>query len=382
MSELIVDKVTAKIIQSDTYNITNTALNVGNTTQSLSTSTGSITTLGGLGILGNANIAGNGNIGGSATIGGGATIGGDLTISNSTQSTNTSTGSITTSGGIGIVKNANIGGNTIINGYLDINSAVESSSTSTGSITTSGGIGVAGNAYIGRSATIGGVLDINSGVASSSTSTGSITTSGGIGILGSANIGGTLTVGNFTTGGNVSPRTVLQRGPTSVVGRMVSLYIAATPRGTYYSSTPLDAGVWEIHMRAAEDRWWYRYTGTWWKFAYWNGGQDEDSLLVYHTLATVTAGKYLTFKLTGVKGTASATGFQYRLQTSPNSTLQSDTSQGAWINMAMNNTVTVSTNLQSDPIALDGIGDGLVGFPPSSYNNVISFMSGYAKRIA
>jgi len=103
---------------------------------------------------------------------------------------------------------------------------------------------------------------------------------------------------------------------------------------------------------------------------------------VYHTLATVTAGKYLTFKLTGVKGTVSATGLQYRLQTSPNSTKQSDTSQGAWKNMAMTNTVTVSTNLQSDPIMLDGIEDGLVGFPPSTSNNTISFMSGYAKRIA
>ena len=157
MSELIVDKITAKIIQSDTFNLANTALNVLDTTQSVSTSTGSITTKGGLGILGAANIGGNGNIGGSATIGGGANISGDLTISNTTQSATTSTGSIVAYGGIGILKNANIGGNTVISGYLDINSSVASSDTGTGSITTNGGIGILGDANIGGSATIGGL---------------------------------------------------------------------------------------------------------------------------------------------------------------------------------------------------------------------------------
>ena len=157
MSELIVDKVTAKLIQSDTFNLANTALNVLNTTQSVSTSTGSITPKGGLGILGAANIGGDGNIGGSATIGGGANISGVLTISNNTQSATTSTGSIVAYGGIGIVKNANIGGNTVISGYLDINSSVASSNTGTGSITTNGGIGILGDANIGGSATIGGL---------------------------------------------------------------------------------------------------------------------------------------------------------------------------------------------------------------------------------
>jgi len=333
MSELIVDKVTAKIIQSDTYNIANTALNVLNTTQSVSTSTGSITTNGGLGIIGNANIGGNGNIGGSATISGGATISGALTISNNTQSTNTSTGAITTSGGIGILKDANIGGNTTISGYLDINSALASSSTSTGSITTNGGIGILKDANIG----------------------------------GLATIAGTLTVGNFTTG-NVSPRSVLHRGLPSVVGRLVGLFIYAG--SNFYTSTPLDAGVWEIHLQASAN----------------NGGTDEDNLLVYTTIATIAAGKYLTFKLTGVVGTSIATGLQYRLQTFANSTLQSDITQGSWLEVPMDDTVRASTNLLTDPIAGNGIGNGLVGFPPAVgsgvNNNTIIVLGGWAKRVA
>jgi hypothetical protein len=69
-----------------------------------------------------------------------------------TESTSSSTGSIITSGGVGIAKALNVG------------SATDSSSISTGSIVTAGGVGVAKNLYVGVNANIAGTLDVTGAV--------------------------------------------------------------------------------------------------------------------------------------------------------------------------------------------------------------------------
>ena len=187
-------------------------------------------------------------------------------------------------------------------------------------------------------------------------------------------IPGSLTIGGFTAG-NVAPNSVLQRGAASVVGRMISLFvIALTPADiasglyTYYTTTPLDPGLWEIHGSMVE-----------------NNADDEDTLYEYHTVTTVPANNFLTYRLTGVAGTVAATGLQYRFQSSGSSVnAYISPASPAWSDIGMTNTIGASTSLNSDAIIGDGIRNGLVGHPPlttGTNGTTIAYFKGYAKRI-
>ena len=68
---------------------------------------------------------------------------GKLSILNNTDSTSSTTGAITTAGGVGIAKNAYVGAN------LRVLGTTEATSTTTGSTVLSGGLGVAKNVFIG-----------------------------------------------------------------------------------------------------------------------------------------------------------------------------------------------------------------------------------------
>jgi len=179
---------------------------------------------------------------------------------------------------------------------------------------------------------------------------------------------GSIKASGFTTG-NVAPNSVLHRGATSVVGRLVGVYLAAWTGETHYSSTPIDAGVWEIHATTQE-----------------NDAGDEDPLLVYDTVVTVPTGNYLTWRLTGARSTASASGLQYRFQTTASSIASTDTSGPAWTDVPLTNINTQATTLESNTITGSNAASwGLVGYPPSATgtnNNYISFLLGYIKRIA
>ncbi|KAJ3371231.1 hypothetical protein GGF31_003408 [Allomyces arbusculus] len=146
------------------------------TTQSTTSSTGSVVVSGGVGIAGNVNTGGNIGVGGSASVATTLTVGGVATVNDTTESLSTSTGAVVISGGAGIAKNINVGGSATIGG-----------STS-----------------IGGSATVTGLLSVNDGTQSTTTSNGAVVIVGGVGIGKNLNVGGGLTVaGNTVLNGNL-----------------------------------------------------------------------------------------------------------------------------------------------------------------------------------
>lgn len=78
-----------------------------------------------------------------------------------TQSTSTSTGSLQAAGGAGIAKNINVGGSATIAGATNIDDTTQSTSTSTGALIVDGGIGVAKDAYVGGSLVLTGNLTVS-----------------------------------------------------------------------------------------------------------------------------------------------------------------------------------------------------------------------------
>ena len=202
---------------------------ITNTTESTSTSTGSLITSGGVGIAKSLTVGVNASVAGNLSITGTTAHTGSVSVSNATDSTSTSTGSLTTAGGVGIAKalsvgtNASVAGNLAITGTsaltgaVSISNATDSTSTSTGSLTTAGGAGiakaltvgtnasVAGNLAITGTSTLGGSVVMSSSTESTSTSTGAITTAGGVGIAKSLNVGvNAFVAGNLAITGTSS----------------------------------------------------------------------------------------------------------------------------------------------------------------------------------
>lgn len=91
-----------------------------------------------------------------------------------TQSTSTTTGSIITAGGVGIAKNLYVGGALALAGALNITDTTQSTSTTTGAITVAGGVGIAKNTYIG------GILRVTDTTNATSRTTGALSVAGGI----------------------------------------------------------------------------------------------------------------------------------------------------------------------------------------------------------
>ena len=116
-----------------------------------------------------------------------------IKVLDTTNSTSNTSGSIITVGGVGIGKSVVVGEN------LKIHGVVNSTSNTTGSIITSGGVG------IGKSVVVGENLKIHGAVNSTSNTTGSIITSGGVGIGKSVVVGENLNVhGNIHANGNIT----------------------------------------------------------------------------------------------------------------------------------------------------------------------------------
>ena len=193
-------------------------VSITGSTASTSSTTGSLTLAGGIGIN-NSTDATTSSSGGSFTTSGGAAIGLKLyvgtsidvpvatigtslsspliSITGSTASTSPTTGVLTLSGGIGIN-----------------NSTDATTSSSGGSFTTSGGMAVGKKIFVGTSidvpiATIGTslsspLISITGSTASTSSTTGSLTLSGGIGINLATDATSVSNGGSFTTSGGMA----------------------------------------------------------------------------------------------------------------------------------------------------------------------------------
>jgi hypothetical protein len=200
--------------------------NITNSTNSTSVDTGSITTIGGVGIAKNLNVGGTISLGGNLILEGSTTQAGTLRISNSADSTSPLIGAFTTSGGVGIAKSLSVGTSVTIGGTLDVlgsssfaglatvNNTTDATSSTTGSLTTDGGVGIAKSIYIGKQATISEGLYVNGSTTlvgtqaitnttdSTSSTTGSFTTAGGVGIAKNLNVGtNAMITGQFMVSG-------------------------------------------------------------------------------------------------------------------------------------------------------------------------------------
>jgi fibronectin-binding autotransporter adhesin len=134
-----------------------------------------------------------------------------LDINETTESTSITTGALVIDGGVGIAKNLSVGGNISAVGTMSITDTTQSSSTTTGSIITAGGMGVAKILYVGGSSTIGGALAIN-GTADSNYST----NTGALKVFGGASFAKKVYIDDTTDSTSVTDGSIVTSGALSV----------------------------------------------------------------------------------------------------------------------------------------------------------------------
>jgi len=122
------------------------------------------------------------------------TVNTSASITGTTESTSTTTGSLKTAGGLGVVKNVYVGG------IVDVSNTTQSTSVSSGALIVDGGAGIAKNLYVG------GIVDVTDTTQSTSVTTGALIVDGGAGVAKNMYVGGDMQVtGNLTIlGSNTS----------------------------------------------------------------------------------------------------------------------------------------------------------------------------------
>ncbi len=199
-------------------------LNLTNTTPSTSTSTGALTVAGGAGVAGRLSVGSLYVNGVKIDTNGGSSFDNSsvLNLTNTTNATSPSSGALIVAGGVGISEDMHVAGDIYSNGVqlsnfdntvaLELTDTTASTSVYTGALTVAGGVGVAGRLSVttlyvngvnitGNSS--GGAsssfdpsanLAITNTTASTSTITGALTVAGGVGIAGRLNVGTSLYV--------------------------------------------------------------------------------------------------------------------------------------------------------------------------------------------
>jgi hypothetical protein len=196
--------------------------------ESTSVSTGAIVTTGGVGIAKSIHVGGDAFVSGALSVSGSTTQVGDASLQSLTQSVSPSTGSLTTLGGVGVAMNLNVGGSTTLADVLTISDNTESTSPTVGSVVIHGGMGVAKNMHIGGNTGINGnvsivgdlsqtgVVSVSNETNSSSITTGSIVTAGGVGVSKNVNIGGVTKLVNTTSSVNPTTGALIVTGGVGV----------------------------------------------------------------------------------------------------------------------------------------------------------------------
>ncbi len=167
--EAHIQTLTNKTIDAATYTGISTVsgtIDVTNTDDSTSPTTGSIQTDGGIGIVKALWVGGLTDIAGALNLQSTLDVAGLLTGTDVTDSTNPTTGAFKTAGGLGVVLALWVGGLTNIAGVTTLQAALvgtdvtDSTSPTTGAFKTAGGLGVAKALWVGGLADIAGAVNL------------------------------------------------------------------------------------------------------------------------------------------------------------------------------------------------------------------------------
>ena len=170
-------------------------LTVTGNADSTSTDTGSIQTMGGVGISLNC------CVGGSVTAAAGF-VGSTMHLLYTTTSDEFNNGALVVNGGVGVAGNINLGG------YCHVGDMTLSESPSTGSLIADGGVGVGGDCWVAGSINSGNqitsqTLNLKSTIESGTTKDGTLVVAGGVGISGNCNVGGMVNAVNGFSGSTI-----------------------------------------------------------------------------------------------------------------------------------------------------------------------------------
>lgn len=158
-----------------------------NTTDSTSISSGTLTVSGGVGIAKKLFVGSDSTFEAALLVKGNTTMQGIVSITNTTVTTSSSTGSLVLSGGLGVT------GGMYMNGVVNLQNTSISTSVGTGALQVAGGVGITGNLYTS------GLIRFTNTTPSTSNTTGSLVLSGGLGVAGEVFVGGNFTIQGTST---------------------------------------------------------------------------------------------------------------------------------------------------------------------------------------
>ena len=139
-----------------------------------------------------------------------------LTLANTIQSLSTTTGALQVQGGVGIGLNLNVGGNSQFGGITTVSNTTGVVGPTSGAFQVLGGVGINGGLNV-NGVTTGTSLVLTSTVNASSTSTGALVVAGGVGVGGGVYVGGVVTATSLVVTGTASS-TSTTTGALQVIG--------------------------------------------------------------------------------------------------------------------------------------------------------------------